>query len=202
MSQLGTKAFLQHQKEVYLQHSRIVDRAQTSLNHQHRLQSHDTIPKKYKPKPPVVIDPSLNKTHMESFQIEYSKLFRQALKEAIIKNTTTLELEKARCQDVLRHTEKVLCLSPDPPSLVLKWYKAFLRDIKATEHVICPELKIKLGDTSTVGTTMPSRRATCRQPKRKRPSKRKTTSTTPPATKQKKIDHFLVKGHQITQNQT
>ena len=195
MSQLGTKAFLQHQKEVYLQHSCIVERAQTTLNYQHQIQSHDTIPKKHQPKPPIVVDSVLNKTHVESFQREYKKIFQQALQEAIIKNTTTLELEKARCQDVLRQTEKVLCSSPEPSSLLSKWYKSFLKEIKATEHVICPELKKKLSGNTSAALPEDARH-------QKKSSKRKITSTAPPATKQPRIDHFLVKGHRTIQNQT
>lgn len=69
------------------------------------------------------------------------KLFQQVLKEAVIQNTTTLELERARCQDILRHTEKTLVSAQESPSSLSKWFKKFLQDIKISDHVISPELK-------------------------------------------------------------
>ena len=59
------KASLQRQKDLYLQHSRIVERTQTTLSYQHKIQSHNTIPKKHRPRPPVIVDSALNKTHAE-----------------------------------------------------------------------------------------------------------------------------------------
>ena len=65
----------------------------------------------------------------------------------ITQNTITPELEKATCHEILQHTEKVLCSSPDPPSQLKKIYTAFLQEINASTHVPCPELKEKLEDT-------------------------------------------------------
>jgi hypothetical protein len=124
MAQLDSQALLQKQKATYLQHSSVVNRVQGVLTHQYQLQSYNSIPKRHRPKPPTVVDTFHQKRYVDKFEREYSKLYRESLQEAITQNTITLELEKARCHEILQHTEKMLCLSPDPPSELKKMYTA------------------------------------------------------------------------------
>ena len=201
MAQLDSQAFLQKQKEAYLQHSSVVNKAQGVLTHQHQLQSYNSIPKRHHPKPPTVVDTFHQKKYIDKFEREYGKLYKESLQEAITQNTVTLELEKARCHEILQHTEKMLCLSPDPPSELKKIYTAFLQEINASTHVPCPELKKKLEDTPAT-TIKPEEKNVKVKQKKKRTSKRKTGSTAPPLRKQPRIDHFLGKSRQTTRNPT
>lgn len=193
---LGAKAYLRQQREGYLKHKQVVDRAKATLDHQYRLQKHEIIPKKHLPKPPMVVEPYSNKTHTKKFTEEYKKLFLRSLQDAIIQNTTILELEKARCLDVLRQTEQVLTASSEPPVLLSKWYKQFLNDINAKEHTPCPELRKKL----EAATPITQGRNSGQRPRETR--KRKAPNTNKPVTKQQKLDHFLVKGLHDTQSPT
>ena len=145
MAQPDSRRLIQKQKEAYLQHSSIVKKTQEVLTHQYQLQSYDSIPKKHRPKPPTVVDNFQQKKHVEKFEKEYSKLYRESLKEAITQNTITLELELARCHEILQRTEKMLCSLTEPPSTLKKIYTTFLREINVSKHVPCPELKKKLG---------------------------------------------------------
>jgi hypothetical protein len=75
-------------------------------------------------------------------------------------------------------------------------YTAFLQEINASVHVPCPELKKKLEDTPVATIKPKEKNVKCK------PSKRKTSSTTPLLRKQPRIDHFLEKNRQTTQNPT
>ena len=188
MAQLESQAFLKKQKEAYLQHSKVVNKVQGVLTHQYQLQSHKSIPKKHRPKSPTVVDTFHQTKHAEKFREMYSKLYRESLQEAITQNTITLELEKARCHEILQHTEKVLCSSPDAASQLKKIYTAFLKEIKVSSHTPCPELKKKLEEAST---SKPEEKSVKSKQKMKQPSKRKTSNATPPLKKQPRIDHFF-----------
>ena len=78
---------------LHLQHSQVVERTQTTLSYQHKIQSHNTIPKKHRPRPPIIVDSALNKTHAE-FQKEYNKLFQQSLQESIGESIDERESKK------------------------------------------------------------------------------------------------------------
>ena len=202
--QSQTKCFLNQQREQYKKHNRIVDQAQSALRYQYQLQSHGNIPKKHRPRPPTIVDSAQSKKLNQSFFKAYNELFFKGLQDAIIQNTTTLELEKARCLDILRHTEQALCISTDPPSLISKWYTDFLQQLNLESHVISPELKHKL-EASTLHS--PPSINTSANPvklgtKRRREAQHPPTTPKPHPAKQPKIDHFLRKGQKQTQNIT
>lgn len=121
MTESETKQFLGHQAAQYQKHQQIVKKAQTTLDHQLRLQSQGTISKKYRPRIPIILDTDHNKTQKEKFLQEYKKLFNKHLQETITQNTIIMELEKARCQEILQQTEKGLCLAQEPPTQLLQY---------------------------------------------------------------------------------
>ena len=58
------------------------------------------------------------------------------------KNTIILELEKARCEDLIRNTEDFLCKVTElSPTTLKTYYTEFLQNIEVTDHQISPELQ-------------------------------------------------------------
>lgn len=147
MSDVNDKHFLTQQVKKYQGHYNTVKRTKATLQHQYRIQTTETLPKKHHPKPPVVVDTVQNKEFTKSFNKKYRRFFSECLQEAITKNTITLELEKARCQDVIRQTEEFLCQITESSTNIKTYYTEFLQTIEATNHQMSPQLKHKLQNT-------------------------------------------------------
>ena len=202
--QSQTKCFLNQQREQYKKRNplwirlRVLCCTNTSSNPMETFQRNTAQDR------PTIVDSAQSKKLNQSFFKAYNELFLKGLQDAIIQNTTTLELEKARCLDILRHTEQALCISTDPPSLISKWYTDFLQQLNLESHVISPELKHKL-EASTLHS--PPSINTSANPaklgtKRRREAQHPPTTPKPHPAKQPKIDHFLRKGQKQTQNIT
>ena len=144
MTSMELRQFVEQQAMQYLKHRSIINKAEATLRHQHLTQSQGNIPKKHRPKPPTVVDTDCSKGFTETFAREYKKFFFDTLQKAITHNTVTLELEKARCLDILRQTERVLCQSSMSPSLLAKYHTDFLQKLGITDHQVSPELQHKL----------------------------------------------------------
>lgn len=144
MTSMDVRHFLEQQTKQYKIHQSIINRVQTTLQHQHQIQSQNNIPKKHRPKPPIVIDTDRSKEFTETFTREYEKFFFKELQEAITQNTVTLELERARCSDILRHTEVTMSRSNIPTSLLTEYYSKFLQQLQITDRQPLPELQHKL----------------------------------------------------------
>ena len=115
---------LKKQATEYQKHAHIIKKTQTLLDHQYQMQLQGTIPKKHKPLPPTIINTDASKEKFDrEFLQQYYELFAKALQEAITKNTITLELEKARCSDILKHTERELCQATEPGPTLATRYK-------------------------------------------------------------------------------
>lgn len=208
---MSVEEFLKHQAAQYKKHQQTINTTKATLNHQYQLQTRGTIPKKHRPKPPTIISTDHSQTQAtESFLSEYNKLFFRSLQEAISQNSITLELEKARCVDILNQTEKELCRAAEPPAMLLKWYTSFLRQINCTDHEMSLELQHKFRSPDAHHTQDISQsKKRPPQSKGKYPinrsnttTKRKTLVAHPPAKKQMKIDHFLEKGRITSPNPT
>lgn len=213
---MSVQEFLKHQAVQYKKHQQTTNITQTTLNHQYQLQTRGTIPKKHRPKPPTIISTDHSKAQStESFLSEYNKLFFKSLQDAISQNSITLELEKARCIDILNQTEKELCRASEPPTLLSEWYTSFLRQINCADHEISPELQRKFQGLDAHHTQETPKSHSKKRPFQSKRSKgkytinranattkRKNPMTHPPAKKQMKIDHFLGKGQKTTPNPT
>ena len=230
MTSMELRQFLDQQATQYLKHRNIINKAEATLRHQYLTQSQGNIPKKHRPKPPTVVDTDCSKGFNETFAREYKKLFFDTLQKAITHNTDTLELVKARCLDILRQTEEVLCRSSMSPSLLEKYHRDFLQKLDITDHQVSPELQHKL-QSQELTHSQPSTEAVAIVPspstyrehqqvthtctkrgttsKGERPTrghttpmttKRKNTTLQLPAKKQLKIDHFLLKGRKPPPN--
>lgn len=207
---------LKKQATQYQKHMCVIKKTQATLDHQYRTQLHGTIPKKHKPLPPTVINTNGNKEKFnKEFLRQYQELFFKSLQDAITKNTITLELEKARCTDVLRQTERELCQLTEPGPALQKLYAKFLKDLLVTNHEILPELKKKFESQNTPETqTSPTTSKIQHSPTPTSPEplpkatqvrthtssqkhfnrKRKNNTPIPATTKQMKLDSFLVPG--------
>ena len=204
MAALNAREFLQKQEAQYNKHQQVIKKAENTVKHQYQIKANGIIPKKHRPKPPVVVNEENSRAKCtQSFQKEYNKLFFKSIDKAISLNTITIELEKARSSEITRRTEQVLCLSSEPSTLLLKLYKEFLERIDLSNHEISQELRVKLTTAPAHCSKKPSTEKTkqTRQNKKKTlrhtsvgAQKRKEAIPHPPATKQLKLDHFLVKG--------
>ena len=218
MSSTGITTFLKHQAEQYKKHQKMVKSTQATLSHQLQMQSSGTIPKKHRPQPPSVTNGQTKFT--ENFMQVYGKLFFKSLQEAIIQNSITMELEKTRCLDILRQTERELCLATELPELLSKCYTDFLQHLNLTDHQMSPELQLKLhpppspsGAPTPKPHHQPKRKLTFHQNTKQPPKQKETTHKDtavkrkhalphPIAKKQAKLDHFLELGQKPTPDPT
>ena len=206
---------LDQQAIQYKQHVNIITKTQTILDHQYKLQNRGTIPKKHRPLPPTIIGTDGSKEKFEEdFNHKYKVFFFQSIQEAITQNTITLELEKARCSDILNQTERELCQATVPTPLLENLFRKFLHQLNLPNHQMSPELKVKLQrekhqeppqpETASVSKKQKILPLTSSNSKRMPANtkrKRKTTQH-PTATKQMKIDCFLEKGPKPPPNPT
>ena len=229
MSATDITTFLRSQIDQYQGHQNTIKKVQSTLQHQHQTLTGQTIPKKHRPKPPIVIDNDLDKKLSKKFNSQYHKLFFETLQDAITQNTITLELEKARCQDIIRQTEKELSQMNEPPHVIQSHLNHFLKKLRIVNHQISPELHHKLQESPTPhsqtiprsrhepSTAINSDRSSNAATNYPSASKEKSKRTGPvlttkrkrnipqntsqqPARKQLKIDHFLVKGPKLPPN--
>lgn len=223
MTTMEVKSFLKLQARQYKKHQDTVKTTEATLDKQYRIQRNRTIPKVHRPKPPSVVNS--NGKFAQDFNKQYATLFFECLQEAILQNTITLELEKSRCLDILMQTEKQLHLATEPPQLIAKLYANFLEQLHVKDHEISPELQQKFqaihpsspspqANTQNKSSKKKKSRRPFNQRKVRQPPKgttsnnddtsvkRKCTTSHPPAKKQLRIDHFLVKGHELTPDPT
>lgn len=211
MSAINTKQFLKQQTEKYQKHQNTIKVTENILKQQFRIKSTSKIPKKSSPKPPSIIDNNQKKQFELKFRTSYKNLFLNSLQEAITQNTITLELEKARCEDILRQTERELCHATDSPSQLLKMYTHFLETLHITSHSMSPELqhKLQLPIQSSPSKTPPSQNTDTPEVKERKEAitsdiptatKRKHSFPSPLTKKQQKLGHFLFKGQKLKAN--
>lgn len=203
--------FLQKQESEYKKHQRVIKAAEATVQQQIQIKSKQEIPKKHRPKPPTIFDSdNCKEKFLQSFQEEYKRFFLKNLDEAISLNTITIELEKARCLEIIRRTEKELCESSESPTCILKQYTAFLQRINLSDHEFSPELQMKLHH-SEITPDVPAPSSKPSAPIMKRPFQRKRKCCSNKSTQQKnspeleprpmkqmKLDHFLAKSQRHT----
>ena len=186
---MSVQEYLDKQTSMYKSHANVVCRIKALLEHQYRIQAQETIPKKHRPLPPAIISSDSDKESFErQFHQQYHDLFFKNLQEAITKNTINLELEKARCNEILVQTEKTLCLATETGLSLAQRYNGFLQKLHIKDHEILPELRAKF-NTPTNGP--PTSAISSKKRKRKRHSSTQST------TKQMKLDSFLVLGSSL-----
>lgn len=141
---MSVQEFLDRQASAYLSHINVISRIQATLKYQYQIQAQGTIPKKHRPLPPVIITTDSNKKSFNrKFHQQYQELFFNSLQDAITKNTVNLELEKARCKDILIQTERELCSANQTGPVLAKRYNTFLQRLSIHNHQILPELRSK-----------------------------------------------------------
>ena len=211
MASANINQFLQKQECEYNKHQRVIKAAETTVKQQIQIKTKKEIPKKHRPKPPTILDSDNCKgKFLQSFQEEYKRFFLKHLDEAISLNTITIELERARCLEVIRRTEKELCRSSESPEYILKQYTAFLQRINLLNHEFSPELQMKLHHSKiTPNAPAPSLTPNAPIMKRQFQRKRKCCSNKPMQQKnsleleprpmkQMRLDHFLAKSQRHT----
>lgn len=188
--------FLQQQTTQYQHHTANKKKVTQLLEHQQNIKTYKTIPKHYFP-------PSIPKTLTDNpaltreFQEQYEQLFFQHLDKTILSNTITLELENARLEQILSHTEKHLAVLPIPSDICAKLYHKFLTTNNITNHETSPQLLNKLppGFTTETTNSAPTQPpSTNPNPLQTPPKKRKRSTRHYPKTKkQQRLNTFLAK---------
>lgn len=212
---MSVQELLDKQASAYQRHVNVISRTQVTLKHQYQIQIQGTIPKKHRPLPPTIISTDSNKESFDKkFHQQYKELFFNSLQDAITRNVVTLELEKARCKDILIQTERVLCSVDQTGPLLAKRYNTFLQKLSIRNHEILPETQptaSKHRQTSKSNKKQPPHLKTMCIPPSTSTShsenhhhttnkKRKHNSPNPPTKKQMKLDSFLLPGHKLPKN--
>ena len=198
------KAILDKQAKEYNKHLRNQKRVQTTLDYQYRVQREKTIPKKHRPKPPLIICPTNNQAKItQDFHKKYEQLFYETLQQAITQNMITLELERGRCREALDRVEIVLRERTIPQDQAKDILQKFLKSLNLDESQITARVQRLTLSPKTIKSTE-SDQATesiSKQPAKSTSRKRKNTSTlVSHSTKQLKLDHFLCLGPKSTQD--
>ena len=219
---MSVQEFLDRQASAYQSHVNVISRTQATLKHQYQIQAQGTIPKKHRPLPPVIVTTDSNKESFNrKFHQQYQELFFNSLQDAITKNTVNLELEKARCKDILIQTERELCSANETGPVLAKRYNTFLQRLSISNHQILPELRSKFKIQSVTQEHKQATKTDEKQPPQLKPryipsstatynsknhhttsKKRKhiVKGTNPPPKKQMKLDSFLLQGPKPSRN--
>ena len=73
MASLDVREFLQQQEAQYKKHQRVIKTAESTVKHQYQIKLNGTIPKKHRPKPPVIVNEENSKAKFtQSFQKDKS----------------------------------------------------------------------------------------------------------------------------------
>ena len=213
---MSVQEYLDKQAIVYQSHVNVVNRTQATLKHQYQIQALGTIPKKHRPLPPTTVSTDSTKESFDKeFRRHYHELFFSSLQEAITRNTINLELERARCKDILMQTERELCSTIETGPSLAKRYNTFLQKLGIPDHEILPELRSKF-ETQPICKTQPRASKSTEQQRLSVPpptprnsnvnrhhttsKKRKHNSSNPSGKKQMKLDSFLVRGPNLPKN--
>ena len=144
--------FLKEQSKEYQRHQSTRNRLNQALNHQRNMRLFKTIPKQYLPSslPCTPIDhPNLTSTFLQ----KYHDIFFQHLDTVITHNTINFELEEARLNSILLHTEKQLSTLRAPKESVALLYHNFLTENSIKNHKPHPDLQKILTTTPHFPTT-------------------------------------------------
>lgn len=197
-----------NQSRLFQEFTSTINQLEKTLQYQRKIKALRTIPKHYKPKLPHVAQPHTSKLK-SSFDAKYEKLFFEHLDEVIVNNTISLNIHKARRNNVVDVTEAELAKADKPPETIKHLHAKFVATNKLDGHVINPLLQRKIAAASSVPQKCkddcrrtpicpakpdnkqgaPPGSQTYKRPKRKL----QPNPPSEPPKKQAKLDHFLAK---------
>ena len=181
----------------YQTHRVQIQKIEHAIKQQEDMMRYRTIPKLYRPQ--VLTTVNSNEALVADFNKEYKDLFFKHLERVITNNNITLQIHKARVDNVLSQFDQYLCDLKTPPQHKRELYDSFIKDNRITEESetqleirkMLPRALIGPTTSTTTASTPPCESPAPHHYQPKPGKKRKTSKPHPKAKKVTKQHPFL-----------
>ena len=119
-----------------------IDVIAKTINHQKAIQRKKRIPKRYQPKELFIAKPN-NGILQKNFRKKYAELFLLYVNDVCQENEISLEIKKAKLQNILFQIEQEICLFINPNDIKTA-YNQFVTQTGLTDHIPTTRLQTLL----------------------------------------------------------